>query len=68
MNLCEDGITTIFEMGTHFSQSVEHRSLIMQVNVVTRRNYCITIEAHIQSSGLMEERVNARSLLSKDLG
>ncbi|XP_025138791.3 interphotoreceptor matrix proteoglycan 2 isoform X6 [Bubalus bubalis] len=30
MNLCEDGITTIFEMGTHFSQSVEHRSLIMQ--------------------------------------
>ena len=36
MNLCEDGITTIFEMGTHFSQSVEHRSLIMKVNVVTR--------------------------------
>ncbi|XP_036705589.1 interphotoreceptor matrix proteoglycan 2 [Balaenoptera musculus] len=30
MNLCEDGITTIFEMGTHFSQSVEHRSLIMK--------------------------------------
>uniref|UniRef100_A0A452E3E0 Interphotoreceptor matrix proteoglycan 2 n=1 Tax=Capra hircus TaxID=9925 RepID=A0A452E3E0_CAPHI len=29
MNLCEDGITTIFEMGTHFSQSVEHRSLII---------------------------------------
>ncbi|XP_074218491.1 interphotoreceptor matrix proteoglycan 2 isoform X1 [Camelus bactrianus] len=30
MNLCEGGITTIFEMGTHFSQSVEHRSLIMK--------------------------------------
>ncbi|XP_057553271.1 interphotoreceptor matrix proteoglycan 2 [Hippopotamus amphibius kiboko] len=30
MNLCEDGITTIFDMGTHFSQSVEHRSLIMK--------------------------------------
>uniref|UniRef100_A0A8D1TIS9 Interphotoreceptor matrix proteoglycan 2 n=1 Tax=Sus scrofa TaxID=9823 RepID=A0A8D1TIS9_PIG len=36
MNLCEDGITTIFEMGTHFSQSVEHRSLIMKVSVITR--------------------------------
>ena len=36
MNLCEDGITTIFEMGTHFSQSVEHRSLIMKVRVITR--------------------------------
>ncbi|XP_057358232.1 interphotoreceptor matrix proteoglycan 2 [Manis pentadactyla] len=28
MNLCEDGITTVLEMGTNFSQSVEHRSLI----------------------------------------
>lgn len=36
MNLCEDGITTIFEMGTNFSQSVEHRSLIMKVSVVTK--------------------------------
>lgn len=36
MNLCEDGITTIFEMGTNFSQSVEHRSLIMKVSSVTR--------------------------------
>ncbi|XP_017359843.1 interphotoreceptor matrix proteoglycan 2 [Cebus imitator] len=30
MNLCEDGITSIFEMGTNFSESVEHRSLIMK--------------------------------------
>lgn len=36
MNLCEDGITTVFEMGTNFSQSVEHRSLVMKVRVVTR--------------------------------
>lgn len=36
MNLCEDGITTIFEMGTNFSQSVEHRSLIMKVSIVKR--------------------------------
>ncbi|EHB14874.1 Interphotoreceptor matrix proteoglycan 2 [Heterocephalus glaber] len=32
MNLCEDGITSIFEMGTIFSQSVEHRSLIMKIS------------------------------------
>ncbi|XP_006868713.1 PREDICTED: interphotoreceptor matrix proteoglycan 2 [Chrysochloris asiatica] len=30
MNMCEDGIMSIFEMGTNFSQSVEHRSLIMK--------------------------------------
>ncbi|KAM5275183.1 interphotoreceptor matrix proteoglycan 2 isoform 5-T5 [Hipposideros larvatus] len=36
MNLCEDGITTIFEMGTHFSQSVEHRSLIMKKLAYTK--------------------------------
>ncbi|XP_058517795.1 interphotoreceptor matrix proteoglycan 2 [Ochotona princeps] len=30
MDLCENGITSIFEMGTHFSQSMEHRSLIMK--------------------------------------
>ncbi|XP_011940440.1 PREDICTED: interphotoreceptor matrix proteoglycan 2 isoform X2 [Cercocebus atys] len=30
MNLCEDGVTSIFEMGTNFSESVEHRSLIMK--------------------------------------
>ncbi|XP_035300422.1 interphotoreceptor matrix proteoglycan 2 [Cricetulus griseus] len=30
MDLCEDGITSVFEMGTHFSQSMEHRSLIMK--------------------------------------
>ncbi|XP_063080939.1 interphotoreceptor matrix proteoglycan 2 isoform X2 [Cavia porcellus] len=36
MNLCEDGITSIFEMGTNFSQSVEHRSLIMKKLVHTK--------------------------------
>ncbi|KAM4888585.1 interphotoreceptor matrix proteoglycan 2 [Thomomys bottae] len=30
MDLCEDGITSIFEMGTNFSQSEEHRSLVMK--------------------------------------
>ncbi|KAL1787209.1 interphotoreceptor matrix proteoglycan 2 [Sigmodon hispidus] len=30
MDLCEHGITSVFEMATHFSQSVEHRSLIMK--------------------------------------
>ncbi|XP_023577065.1 interphotoreceptor matrix proteoglycan 2 [Octodon degus] len=30
MNLCENEITSVFEMGTNFSQSVEHRSLIMK--------------------------------------
>ncbi|XP_037690799.1 interphotoreceptor matrix proteoglycan 2 [Choloepus didactylus] len=30
MNLCENEITSIFEMGMNFSQSVEHRSLIMK--------------------------------------
>ncbi|XP_012508278.1 PREDICTED: interphotoreceptor matrix proteoglycan 2 [Propithecus coquereli] len=30
MNMCEDGTTSIFEIGTNFSQSVEHRSLIMK--------------------------------------
>lgn len=33
MNLCEDGVTSVFEMGAHFSQSVEHRNLIMKVSV-----------------------------------
>ncbi|XP_074158174.1 interphotoreceptor matrix proteoglycan 2 [Sminthopsis crassicaudata] len=31
MNLCEDGIISIFEMGTNFSQSEEHQSLIVKV-------------------------------------
>uniref|UniRef100_A0A8C7ETJ1 Interphotoreceptor matrix proteoglycan 2 n=1 Tax=Neovison vison TaxID=452646 RepID=A0A8C7ETJ1_NEOVI len=39
MNLCEDGTTTIFDMGTNFSQSVEHKSLIMKVRVLTREEY-----------------------------
>uniref|UniRef100_A0A8C9A664 Interphotoreceptor matrix proteoglycan 2 n=1 Tax=Prolemur simus TaxID=1328070 RepID=A0A8C9A664_PROSS len=36
MNMCEDGNTSIFEIGTNFSQSVEHRSLIMKVSVITK--------------------------------
>ncbi|XP_016055224.1 PREDICTED: interphotoreceptor matrix proteoglycan 2 [Miniopterus natalensis] len=36
MNLCEDGITTVFEMGTNFSQSVEHRSLVMKKLAYTK--------------------------------
>ncbi|XP_019303769.1 interphotoreceptor matrix proteoglycan 2 isoform X1 [Panthera pardus] len=36
MNLCEDGNTTIFEMGTNFSQSVEHRNLIMKKMTYTK--------------------------------
>ncbi|NWX19996.1 IMPG2 protein, partial [Aegotheles bennettii] len=31
MSLCEDGTMSTFEMGTNFSQSEEHRSLIMKV-------------------------------------
>ncbi|NXC06196.1 IMPG2 protein, partial [Orthonyx spaldingii] len=30
MSLCEEGMMSIFEMGTNFSQSEEHRSLIMK--------------------------------------
>ncbi|CAK6441586.1 unnamed protein product [Pipistrellus nathusii] len=36
MNLCEDGITTIFELGTNFSQSMEHKSLIMKKLAYTK--------------------------------
>ncbi|XP_064129108.1 interphotoreceptor matrix proteoglycan 2 isoform X1 [Loxodonta africana] len=36
MNLCEDGITSIFEMGTNFSRSVEHRNLIMKKLTYTK--------------------------------
>lgn len=31
MSLCEEGTMSIFEMGTNFSQSEEHRSLIVKV-------------------------------------
>ncbi|NWI37015.1 IMPG2 protein, partial [Picathartes gymnocephalus] len=31
MSLCEEGMMSIFQMGTNFSQSEEHRSLIMKV-------------------------------------
>uniref|UniRef100_G3W9B3 Interphotoreceptor matrix proteoglycan 2 n=1 Tax=Sarcophilus harrisii TaxID=9305 RepID=G3W9B3_SARHA len=33
MNLCEDGTISIFEMGTNFSQSEEHQSLIVKVGL-----------------------------------
>ncbi|NXN69867.1 IMPG2 protein, partial [Himantopus himantopus] len=33
MNLCEEGIMSTFEMGTNFSQSEEHRSLIVKVDL-----------------------------------
>uniref|UniRef100_A0A8C8URC9 Interphotoreceptor matrix proteoglycan 2 n=1 Tax=Peromyscus maniculatus bairdii TaxID=230844 RepID=A0A8C8URC9_PERMB len=36
MDLCEDGITSVFEMGTHFSQSMEHRNLIMKKLTYTK--------------------------------
>ncbi|XP_060053100.1 interphotoreceptor matrix proteoglycan 2 [Erinaceus europaeus] len=36
MNLCEDGITTIFDMGTNFSKSVEHKHLIMKKLTYTK--------------------------------
>ncbi|XP_021065471.1 interphotoreceptor matrix proteoglycan 2 isoform X2 [Mus pahari] len=36
MNLCEDGVTSVFEMAAHFSQSVEHRNLIMKKLMYTR--------------------------------
>lgn len=35
MSLCEEGMMSIFEMGTNFSQSEEHRSLIMKVGAAT---------------------------------
>ncbi|NWY46712.1 IMPG2 protein, partial [Sylvia atricapilla] len=31
MSLCEEGVMSIFEMGTNFSQSEEHRSLVVKV-------------------------------------
>ncbi|NXX25544.1 IMPG2 protein, partial [Nicator chloris] len=34
MGLCEEGMMSIFEMGTNFSQSEEHRSLIVKVGTV----------------------------------
>ncbi|NXV43980.1 IMPG2 protein, partial [Uria aalge] len=43
MNLCEEGTMSIFEMGTNFSQSEEHRSLIMKIN-----QKLITISHHVQ--------------------
>ncbi|KAM6223990.1 interphotoreceptor matrix proteoglycan 2 [Rhynchocyon petersi] len=36
MNLCENGITSILEMGAQFSQSVEHRNLIMKKMMYTK--------------------------------
>uniref|UniRef100_A0A8C5L8I7 Interphotoreceptor matrix proteoglycan 2 n=1 Tax=Jaculus jaculus TaxID=51337 RepID=A0A8C5L8I7_JACJA len=39
MTLCEDGTTSIFEMGTNFSQSSEHRNLIMKVSATWRKAF-----------------------------
>ncbi|XP_068921393.1 interphotoreceptor matrix proteoglycan 2 [Petaurus breviceps papuanus] len=36
MNLCEDGTMSIFEMGTNFSQSEEHQSLIIKKLAYTK--------------------------------
>ncbi|KAM5281627.1 interphotoreceptor matrix proteoglycan 2 [Ctenodactylus gundi] len=36
MSVCEDGITNVFDMGTNFSQSVEHRNLIMKKLTYTK--------------------------------
>ncbi|XP_072470262.1 interphotoreceptor matrix proteoglycan 2 [Notamacropus eugenii] len=36
MNLCEDGTISIFEMGTNFSQSEEHQSLIIKKLAYTK--------------------------------
>ncbi|XP_057621706.1 interphotoreceptor matrix proteoglycan 2 [Chionomys nivalis] len=35
-DVCEDGTTSVFEMGTQFSQSVEHRSLITKKLAYTK--------------------------------
>ncbi|NXY74070.1 IMPG2 protein, partial [Glareola pratincola] len=43
MNLCEEGTMSIFEMGTNFSQSEEHRSLIVKLN-----QKLINISHHVQ--------------------
>ncbi|NWI13179.1 IMPG2 protein, partial [Crypturellus soui] len=37
MNLCEEGAMSILEIGTNFSQSEEHRSLIMKVGAAPGR-------------------------------
>lgn len=37
MDLCEAGTTSVFEMGTQFSQSMEHRSLITKVSVSRKK-------------------------------
>lgn len=52
MNLCEDGITSIFEMGTNFSQSVEHRSLIMKVSVTRKERIIALLKEHIYTAKL----------------
>uniref|UniRef100_A0A8B9NCV3 Interphotoreceptor matrix proteoglycan 2 n=1 Tax=Accipiter nisus TaxID=211598 RepID=A0A8B9NCV3_9AVES len=37
MSLCEEGTMSVFEMGTNFSQSEEHRSLIVKVGAAPDR-------------------------------
>ncbi|NXA25889.1 IMPG2 protein, partial [Ibidorhyncha struthersii] len=43
MNLCEEGTMSTFEMGTNFSQSEEHRSLILKIN-----QKLINLSYHVQ--------------------
>ncbi|XP_036914857.1 interphotoreceptor matrix proteoglycan 2 isoform X3 [Sturnira hondurensis] len=50
MDLCEGGITTIFEMGTNFSQSVEHTSLIMKKLSYTKET--VSSSCNDQACGL----------------
>ncbi|NXT07923.1 IMPG2 protein, partial [Prunella fulvescens] len=38
MSLCEEGTMSIFEMGTNFSQSEEHRSLIVKVGAAAAQS------------------------------
>ncbi|CAO2631732.1 Interphotoreceptor matrix proteoglycan 2, partial [Lemmus lemmus] len=49
MDLCEDGTTSVFEMGTQFSQSMEHRSLIMKVSVARKK--CLFSSCKDQACG-----------------
>lgn len=34
LNVCEEGTMSIFDMGTNFSQSEEHQSLLMKVRKI----------------------------------
>ncbi|NXF31787.1 IMPG2 protein, partial [Nyctibius bracteatus] len=44
LSLCEEGTMSIFEMGTNFSRSEEHRSLIVKVGAAS--GWCFLISRH----------------------